>query len=454
MIRKVKWNDYKSLGSLELDFINPSTGLPFNTIVLAGENGAGKTTILDSLAIFLNRQTIAPFEYIEYAADGKTFYITPDTNHESYPNKGYHNRREISTGIVENVRSGRNNNVEQIAQDAKDLRHYGFAYSKARSGFMTEPVSSVTTQQVDNDKYEPDEQENFTRIKQLLIDIDGQDSSEWMMLCKERGINDQKFDDFKKLSKGYRFEKAFNDFFESVKYKGINNNDPNEKKVLFEKHGKSIPVDLLSTGEKQIVFRGAHLLRNINSISGGIVLIDEPELSMHPIWQKRILDYYRGLFTNNGSQSVQMILATHSEYIIQSALKDRDNVLVVILSDVNGIINARKITAPNVLPIITSAETNYLAFGVPSIDYHIELYGYLQTKTGFHRIEDCDGYIAGRIPIYDVAKHQKIDNSYPPHHYQTLPTYIRNAIDHPDSGRTYSEEELEESIRLLIELCK
>lgn len=452
MIRKVKWNNYKSLGNLELNFVNPSTGLPFNTIVLAGENGTGKTTILESLATFLNRQSIRPFEYIEYSVDGNSFYITPDASHESYPNKGYHNRREISTGITEIVRSGLNSNIEQIVHDTKDLRHYGFAYSKARSGFRTEPVSSVTTQQVDNDKYEPDEQENFTKIKQLLIDIDGQDSSDWMKLCKERGINDEKFDDFKKLSKGYRFEKAFNDFFESVKYKGVNNNDPIEKKVLFEKYGKSIPVDLLSTGEKQIVFRGAHLLRNINSISGGIVLIDEPELSMHPIWQKRILDFYRGLFKNDEKQSVQMIIATHSEYVIQSALKDRDNVLVIVLSDENGTINAREITAPNVLPSVTAAETNYLAFGVPSIDYHIELYGFLQTKSGCHRIEDCDEYIVQQ-PQYDAVKHQRLD-SYHSSHYQTLPTYIRNAIDHPDSGRTYTEEDLKKSIILLIELCR
>lgn len=452
MIRKVKWNNYKSLGDLELNFINPSTGLPFNTIVLAGENGTGKTTILESLAIFLNRQSIRPFEYIEYFADGNSFCITPNASEEWYADSGYHTRRDICSGNEENIFTGLGGNEKKIAEDIKDLRHYGFAYSKARSGFKTEPVSSVTTQQLDSERYELDEYENFTRVKQLLIDIDGQDSSNWMRQCEERGITDQKFEDFKKLSKGYRFEKAFNDFFENVKYGGIDNNDPKEKKVLFEKYGKNIPIDQLSTGEKQIVFRGAHLLRNMNSITSGIVLIDEPELSMHPIWQKRILDFYRGLFKNDVNQSVQMIIATHSEYVIQSALKDRDNVLVIVLSDENGTINAREITAPNVLPSVTAAETNYLAFGIPSIDYHIELYGYLQTKTECHRIEDCDSYIASQ-PQYDAAKHERID-SYRSSNYQTLPTYIRNAIDHPDSGRTYTEEEFEESIKLLIELCK
>ena len=76
----------------------------------------------------------------------------------------------------------------------------------------------------------------------------------------------------------YRFEKAFNEFFGAVKFKGVDNTNPEEIKILFEKHGKEISVDSLSTGEKQIVFRGAHLLKNINSMSGGIALIDEPEL--------------------------------------------------------------------------------------------------------------------------------------------------------------------------------
>lgn len=38
--------------------------------------------------------------------------------------------------------------------------------------------------------------------------------------------------------------------------------------------------------------------------------------------------------------------------------------------------------------------------------------------------------------------------------YETLCTYIRNAIDHPDSDNTYTKEELRTSIEFLIELCK
>ncbi len=450
MIKKLKWKNYLSFGNLELDFSKPN-GTAYNTIVLAGENGTGKTTILETLSAYLDKRSLEPFEYLDYIVDGKEYHIIADKNRAGI---GFHKRIDVETGEENVVRNGKNNNELRIEEDNLDLRHYGFAYSKARSGFITNPVTSSTTLQIDNDKYEPDIGEDFTRIKQLLIDIESQDSSEWMKKSQGGGINDQKFFEFKRKSKGYRFEKAFNDFFDSMEYKGVDNDNPIEKKVLFEKYGRDIAVDQLSTGEKQIVFRGAHLLRNSRSIAGGTVLIDEPELSMHPIWQKKILDYYRGLFTSNNNQYVQMIIATHSEYVLQSALKDRDDVLVIVLTDDNGTIRCKNITAPNVLPTITSAETNYLAFGVSSTDYHIALYAYLQTKTGNHNIEACDRYIEQQ-PQYDAAKHEKIDTSYPGHSYRTLSTYIRNAIDHPDNpSRSYSEEELRTSIELLIKLCR
>ena len=451
MIRKIRWNNYNLLGSLTLDFTKED-GTIYNTIILAGENGTGKTTILETLAAFLNLGSLAPFKYIEYVIGNASYQITPYFKYGT--TSGFHIRENLQYNSKEEILSGKSNNEDKIREDSEDLRHYGFVYSKARSGFKTNQVKTITTQQIDSQEREADEQDDFTRIKQMLVDIAQQDDAAWRSESEQGGLNDQKYYEFiTQRSKGYRFTKAFNDFFEDIQYKGVDNSSPTEKPILFEKYGQNIPVDQLSTGEKQIVFRGAHLLRNLNSINGGIVLIDEPELSMHPTWQEKILAYYRGLFTVNSVQSVQIIIATHSEYVIRSALEDRDNILIITLSDDNGNITSKKITAPNVLPCITAAETNYIAFNILSIDYHIELYSYLQVKSGTHSIQDCDMYIASQTNYYDKMKHEKIDN-YKNHHYQTLPTYIRNAIDHPDSKRTYTKDELRLSIELLIKLCK
>lgn len=452
MIKKIKWNNHKVLGDLELDF-SKQDGSVYNTIILAGENGAGKTTILDTLAEFLNLGSFENFKYINYIAANIPYLITPSETNALF---GFHKRRNELDGTIKNVNSNRNNNFNHITIDTADIRHYGFSYSKARSGFNTQKVRSSTIQQLDNEKYESDTKEDFNSIKQLLIDIDLQDSSELKNIVKKGLFTD--YESFHQNTKLFRFENAFNSFFDTIKFKGINSNNPDEIQILFEKHGRDISVDNLSTGEKQVVFRGAHLLKNLNSMEEGIVLIDEPELSMHPKWQQKILQYYRNLFTKGKNQTVQMFFATHSEYVLKSALEDRENVLIIVLYDDNGTIKSKNITAPTILPSITSAETNYIAFGILSSDYHIELYAYLQNKTKKYTVKSCDNYIAAQSSLYNPVLHEKLDSfinqSRNKIAYKTLPTYIRNAIDHPDSSRTYTEDELRISTELLIELCR
>ena len=51
MLTRIKWKNHNVLGNLELD-LTKEDGTPYNTIVFAGENGVGKTTILDTLAYF------------------------------------------------------------------------------------------------------------------------------------------------------------------------------------------------------------------------------------------------------------------------------------------------------------------------------------------------------------------------------------------------------------------
>lgn len=450
MIKNVKWNDHHVLDNLELDFSKPD-GTLYNTILLAGENGTGKTTILETLGAFLNLDSIEPFKYIRYVIDGVPYLITPAKDDAKF---GFHLRKNENDGTETEIRTNRNNNKTNIDRDTFDIRYYGCAYSKARSGFGTQKVTATTMQQLDADKYEEDNKEDFTFIKQLIVDIDTQDNSDWMDITKAR--IDTPFPEFQKSSKKYRFEKAFNDFFDIMKFVGVDNTSADEKKIVFEKNGKKISIDALSTGEKQIVFRGAHLLKNSNNLNGGIILIDEPELSMHPKWQEKILPYYRNLFTNDGTQTAQLIIATHSEYVLRSALHDPDHVLIIALSENASNIEARRITAPSVLPTITSAETNYLAFGIVSTDYHIQLYGYLQNKENKTSVKACDEYIAIH-PSYDPLKHDK-PSSHTAHgnttNYKTLSTYIRNAIDHPDPSRTYTQEELKTSIELLIKICR
>lgn len=449
-IRKVKYNNHPSLGNLELDFCKDDK--PFNTIVFAGENGCGKTTILETLSTFLNIGSIEPFSKITYSV-GDEIYSAVAT--KDYPEFGFHSRIKESTGEQTQIRRGMSNDIAGIEQDIYDIRHYGCAYSKSRSGFNAQDIKTITTSELDKDKYEKDIRNDFTSLKQLLIDIVQQDNNQWSEICNDGQLHNKKME-FDHLSRLSRFKTAFENFFEkTITFDGIAIDDKGIYQIYFKKDGNKIPVDNLSTGEKQIVFRGAMLLKSRQIIEGGFIFIDEPELSMHPKWQKKIFKFYRDLFTKDGQQTVQMFFATHSEYVLKSAVEDKENALIVSLHDSGGTINAKNMSLPTVLPSIKSSEINYRIFGVSDIEYHIDLYGYLQNKFGLDTIRKADNHIK-KSPLYQKTSHYKryVKSGIPKNTiYQTLPTYIRNCIDHPDQ-RSYTNEEMRTSIELLEQLCK
>ncbi|QNS42585.1 AAA family ATPase [Chryseobacterium manosquense] len=441
-IRKVKWDNHPILKDLELSFVkNDNTA--YESIIIAGENGVGKTSILQTISTFLNKGTFEFFDFIEYEVDGKIYLALPTTGDR----KSFFRIKDDDEII--NVNTDKNHLNATIDNDSKNIRFHGSVFSKARADFKTEKISHTTTKELDTDKYDIDESDNFTQLKQLIVDIENQDNSEYSNLNRNLGPNPKTWDDFYNTSKMFRFTNAFNNFFDYLKYEKVSDIN-GEKTILFKKGAASINIDNLSTGEKQIVFRGSYLLKNINKLEGAIIMIDEPEISMHPKWQRKILNYYKTLFTNDsGSLISQLFFSTHSEHVINNALQDKnENIVIVINSS-----GSHKIDAPSVLPSITFAETNYLAFGIESNDYHIELYGFYQHKNSLTTIKDTDNKILTEIE-YDASKHQKI---YPHPNgrttYETLPTYIRNVIDHPDGIHFYSEEELGESIKFLIKVC-
>lgn len=97
----------------------------------------------------------------------------------------------------------------------------------------------------------------------------------------------------------------------------------NPVRMVVDKSGKEIRVDLLSDGEKCTLAMFGDLARRLalanpsleNPLEGrGIVLIDEIELHMHPSWQRKVLGILRDTFPN-----IQFIITTHSPQILGEA---------------------------------------------------------------------------------------------------------------------------------------
>lgn len=77
--------------------------------------------------------------------------------------------------------------------------------------------------------------------------------------------------------------------------------------------GSSLALGDLSSGEQQEVVLLYELLFKVKA--GTLVLIDEPELSLHVVWQKQFLD---DLFKIIALQKISIVVATHSPQIINN----------------------------------------------------------------------------------------------------------------------------------------
>ncbi len=102
---------------------------------------------------------------------------------------------------------------------------------------------------------------------------------------------------------------------------------------LFEKTGKIVDYDKnehlifrqgetiitpyhLSSGEKQLLIILLHVLLQNNH--PGIIVMDEPEISLHLEWQETLLDHIRQL-----NEHIQVIIATHSPGIMMNGWLDK-----------------------------------------------------------------------------------------------------------------------------------
>lgn len=335
-IKSIKFKDHDILGNLELDFCDKN-GNPADTIIIAGENGTGKTTILEEIKNILeyNFKNIVNCQ-IEY-----------DENEVRYENGDFWiNEEHIIFG--NNIVGAKYSSISDMK--FRNQLQFDHIYSPVCIDFS--PDKKITTIKANDLDTHTNLISNIrfneytaTTIKQLFVDINNHDNKIIADNIRKNINNTIMITEQMLPSKIDRFNNAFNFMFDDIKYKCIKNidnsnvlfdtilNDKDTKKyfeICFEKNDKEISIDDLSSGEKQIVFRGAFLLRDKEALNGAVVLIDEPEISMHPKWQNKIMDFYKKIFQNkNGKQTSQIIVTTHSPFIIHNENRYNDKVIVL-----------------------------------------------------------------------------------------------------------------------------
>lgn len=321
-IEKVHIKNIKGIKDLELSFRKDNEIL--DVIVLAGVNGSGKTTILESIKDFFNNKNInydepkksnvnlniffEEFEKknIEEAEKSSNNYKQPlwnflnalrSYNYEKYNNNGlYQNliakRFDIPPKIIYVPAE---NKFEEIQTYSTTLsREYQFI-NIINSNVIKDIPSYIATKR----NYLATIEEDLT-MKEITNKVVNEINSIFDILELD------------------------------VKLKGFSK-DEKTMPIFENSAGEEFDINDLSSGEKQLFLRtlSIKMLEPKNSI----ILIDDPELSLHPKWQQRIIEVYKKIGENN-----QIIIATHSPHILGSVSNEN---IFILYRDEKGKIEAK-----------------------------------------------------------------------------------------------------------------
>ncbi|KEO83354.1 AAA family ATPase [Tumebacillus flagellatus] len=327
-LRRAYLQGVKGIGELEIDFVDPVKNKVRDRNVIVGKNGSGKTTFLESVftVVSLLETKHAGIE----SADQSIFSPARATLQLEI------SVSELQTKQVELATGGRRSpdlsqEVAWVSFD-NELGAPGFSYNLSGRDLLsliTDAVSGLDDDlNIGNLLY-------FPTNRNSRFDLEGeisneapqfrwayrynQEHSEWKGSLESylvwefhKNLRDRRKNPTAP-SKFQEFADLVNRFLEGKAITDVG--DDYRVEVTDLTTQKTMTLDALSSGEKQIVLFIGEILRNIRE--GSLILIDEPELHLHPVWQKIFVSTLTNLCQ---SKNAQFILTTQSPAIADSVL--------------------------------------------------------------------------------------------------------------------------------------
>ncbi len=352
----------------------PQNGEKFKHLIITGENGSGKTTVLKSVNILL-RNLMNDLEVIRYYFDSTSkeknilenkpsceldfikksnkflyIYIKALKFKEIEENKDiilkdilikYNKRFEK---LVKDVKTSK----EIVKEEQKEIIEYKEKITEIKKKFPVKTASELNKLKKEIEKYEEwikgkteHKEHNEKRSNTLENEYENASLSEFFLiyllkLKEEHSFaimdeNIEKSDVFKRIF--LNLDKTFQKLFEEPELKLKHDYNRGDRKFYFEyPDGRQTSFNQLSHGHNAVMTMLAEIMLNIEAYREdnpedvnpkGIVVIDEIESHLHLSLQEKVLPVLIQMFPN-----LQFIVATHSPAVIASI----DNVTIYDLS--------------------------------------------------------------------------------------------------------------------------
>ncbi len=326
-IDRISIKNFKAISDCQIDFVS---GLN----VLTGDNGAGKTSILEAVALALGgflagikgvgskgiiqediHMSIKPMGTASAAIE----YATPveiecraNLNDKPYMWKRVRNdetgnsRTRLENRAIEKFAQG-------LANDPKAVLPLISFQTAARSWQTKRGDFGNAAKAYLNDR-------RCGYIGCLDYSMDVKSIRQWCLEMEvaayQKNQEISEYEAFKGIASVFMQKMNSLDKAPSIYY------SRSLSEIVYRENGKDMPVSYLSAGYQSLLwmimdlaYRMALLNPNENDLRQlpGIVLIDELDMHLHPKWQWNIVDAIKETFPN-----VQFITATHSPIVIAS----------------------------------------------------------------------------------------------------------------------------------------
>ena len=321
-LTKINIKNYRLVKDMEINFTK-------GVNLIIGDNGLGKTSILDAIAVGLGGyingvKDVTPKNILEddirqeslTMGDGSITrkYNTPTSigctcDISGKILKWERRRKEINTSKTTTLGKDITKYVEYVINDDESVLPLLCYYSTDR--LLNDSKSKDTSKfknRYDGYKNSMNSNFDFKSIESWCLKME--------MIAFQENKKIQEYEVFKKTLSEIMQKIERTDFLPKIYY------DRKFETIVYCKHNNIIPISYFSAGYKSIfkiaidmTYRSIFLnpkISNVNEV-GGIVIIDEIDMHLHPKWQWIIISKLEEVFPK-----IQFIIATHSPIVISS----------------------------------------------------------------------------------------------------------------------------------------